>query len=30
MEEHIRLLEALCQISWEKTKSKERKEDVAK
>jgi len=30
MEGHIRLLEALCRIFWEKTKGKERKEDVAK
>jgi len=30
MEEHTRLLEALCRIFGEKTKGKERKEDVAK
>ena len=30
MEEHTRLLEALCRIFWEKTKGKERNEDVAK
>jgi len=30
MEEHTRLLEALCRIFGEKTKGKEGKEDVAK
>jgi len=30
MEGHTRLLEALCRIFGEKTKGKERKEDVAK
>ena len=30
MEEHIRMLEALCRICGEKTKGNERKEDVTK